>query len=197
MKLGLAVVVLSLSGCAEGAWGTVHGKLALAPEAAEISFVPEPELRSFLERRDLARAQLALLSDARLEAERELRRVTDESLLCRLELVRNPPPRFELEAQKRRLTERSAAVLSRRRALGEWADAVRREAKLPPPPAARTVSASRAGHFEAALPAGRYGVAVRSLGSDGRWHTSLSWAQVDEGAVGEVQLDETELALEE
>ena len=118
-------------------------------------------------------------------------------MLRRLALVRSPPPRSELEAQKQQLAASSLAALSRRRELEEWTDAARRAAGLPPPPAALTVTASRDGRFEAELPPGSYGVAVRSLGRDGRWHTSLAWTRVDADAVGAVQLEDLELQLGE
>lgn len=195
MKTVLGAVSLLWLGCSGGGVGTVHGKLALVPEVVEISFVPEEELRPFLERRELLRAQLLQLSAQRLEAELECRRATDDSLLRRLELVRSPPALHVLETQKQKLSARSEAAYTHRRALAELTEAARREALRPPPPAALTVGANRAGHFEAELPAGRYGVAVKSVRADGRSHTAIGWTEVGEG--GSVELDEATLAEEQ
>lgn len=198
MRTGLGVVSMVLVGCVSSERGLVQGRVAAPREAlVEISFVPEPELRPFLARREALKARLGQLHAERLEAEQEWRRVTDDSLFRRLAMIRNPPPLTELQVQKRQLAQRSAAVRSRARELRECLEATRQEASLPAPEPAVTVSASREGRFEAALPPGRYGVAARTRGADGRWHTLLGWAEVDAGSVGEVQLDDTQLALDE
>lgn len=192
MRVGLLVLVLVVwsLGCGRVARGAVQGRFARAPQVAEISFVPEFELRPALARREALQARLEALRTERFEAELEVRRATDESLSCRLALMRRTPAQRELESQKRKLLARSLAALMRRRELNEWAEAARREATVPLPVPAVTVTSSRDGHFEAALAPGRYGVTVKRLGPDGQWHTSLTWTQVEADSVGEVELDE-------